>query len=335
MVAAENSKERTVDKMSQKNKKAYYAELESKLPERYTIDGEIGKGGFATVFNARDQIIDRQIAIKVLELEQYDEGSEELERALKRFLREARVAARVSHPSVIDIYDFGLLEGEDVPYIVMEFLEGYNLYRQLQNEGPIPPSWLLPNYCDILDALGEVHVHNIVHKDLKPGNIFLNKPQTRREVWKIVDFGIAHVDSPEGGARLTKTGFLSGTPQYLPPEYIQEQKVSPQMDVYQMALTLVEALCGEPVVGERKPFKAAMMHVEGKLDIDESLWASPLGPVLEKALATDANDRYATGLEFADALAAVDVHAVPSFAREEERSRQRTAKWAAIEGPKG
>ena len=322
--------------MSQKNKKAFYAALEAKLPDRYTIEGEIGRGGFAIVYNARDQIIDRQIAIKILELDQYEDGSEELERALKRFLREARVAAKVSHPSVIDIYDFGLLDGEDVPYIVMEFLEGHNLYKQIMQDGPLPPTWLLPNYCDILDALGEVHVHNIVHKDLKPGNIFLNKPETRREVWKIVDFGIAHVDAPGGGGkRLTKTGFLSGTPQYLPPEYIQEQRVSPQMDVYQMALTLVEALCGEPVVAERKPFKAAMMHVEGNLDIDESLWNSPLGPVLQKALATDPAERFPTGLEFADALAGVDVHSVPSFAREKEPSRQRTAKWAAIEGPGG
>lgn len=302
-----------------------------RLQDRYVIENEIGRGGFATVYIARDEVIDRPVAIKVLTINQFGSEDDDVERALKRFLREARLAARISHPSVIDIYDFGLLEDSDSPFIIMEYLEGHNLYEEIHRNGPLAPAWVLPNYCDLLDGLGEAHVHNIVHKDLKPGNIFLNKPGTRREVWKLVDFGIAHVDSPTN-ARLTKTGFLSGTPQYLPPEYIQKQQVSPQMDVYQMGLCLVEALCGKPPVPDRKPFKAAMRHVQGNLDIPQVLLNSALAQVLDRALNPDPKKRYATGIEFADSLAEVDVHSVPIFGKSDKKKHV-TAKWATIEKP--
>ncbi len=302
----------------------------TQIADRYLVEEQLGEGGFATVYGARDEIIDRPVAIKVLELGEIEEDDDTLDRVLQRFLREARTAARITHPSVVDIYDFGVLGNGDAPYIIMEYLEGINLYDQIKKGGPISPQWLLPNFCDLLDALGEAHDHQIVHKDLKPSNVFLNKPQTRREVWKIVDFGIAHVDGPSS-ARLTKTGFLSGTPQYLSPEYIEEQAVSSVMDVYQMGLVLVEALCGEPVVKTRQPFKAVRRHVDGNLEIDDEIWGSALGPVLRQALETDPAKRFTTGHEFADALAGVDASQVPSYA-EPVRSEQKTAKWAAVEG---
>ncbi len=319
--------------MSEESTNAVKLQRGERIRDRYVIDGELGKGGFATVYSARDELIDRIVAIKVLEIGELGSDDEDRVRARKRFLREARVAARISHPSVVDIYDFGIFEDGGAPFIIMEYLKGDNLYNQIYGTGPLAPAWLLPNYCDVLDALGEAHIENIVHKDLKPGNIFLNRPGTRREVWKVVDFGIAHVNSSTN-ARLTKTGFLSGTPQYLPPEYIQAQTVSPQMDVYQMGLTLVEALCGQPAVADRKPFKAAMKHVEGDLDVPDELWASPIGPVLEQALAPEAADRFPTGREFADALSKVDVRSVPSYAEDdEEEGGHPTARWAAVEGP--
>ncbi len=302
----------------------------TQIAGRYLVEEQIGEGGFATVYGAKDEIIDRPVAIKVLELGQIEDDDDKLDRVLQRFLREARTAARITHPSVVDIYDFGVLGDGDAPYIIMEYLVGVNLYAQINDDGPMSPQWLLPNFCDLLDALGEAHDHQIVHKDLKPSNVFLNQPQTRREVWKIVDFGIAHVDGPSS-ARLTKTGFLSGTPQYLSPEYIEEQVVSPAMDVYQMGLVLVEALCGEPVVKTRQPFKAVRKHVDGDLDIDDKIWDSPLGPVLRQALEIDSEKRFRTGHEFADALAGVDPQSVPSYA-EPVRSEQKTAKWVAVDG---
>ncbi len=301
------------------------------IQNRYTVEGKIGKGGFATVYIARDKVIDRPVAIKVLKLSLSSGGDpEEVQRTRKRFLREARLAARISHQSIVDIYDFGLLANSDAPFIIMECLEGRNLFDQIQGGGPMSPRWLLPNFCDLLDALGEAHALNIIHKDLKPGNIFLNQPGTRREVWKVVDFGIAHVNSPTD-ARLTKTGFLSGTPQYLPPEYIQKQEVTPQMDVYQMGLTLVEALCGEPAVPDRKPFQAARRHITGDLVIPAVVMQTPVGRVLKKALAPDLEDRYPSAMQFADDLASVDVDSVPTFVREDSPGARETAKWPKVE----
>lgn len=305
-------------------------EAGTSLRDRYVVEGEIGQGGFASVYNARDEIIDRPVAVKVLSTDRLE--GDKVQRALDRFLREARLAARISHPSIVDIYDFGRLDDEGAPFIVMEFLDGKNLYDEIHSHGPLAPSWVLPNYCDVLDALGEAHRQKIVHKDLKPGNIFLHRAGTRREVWKLVDFGVAHLDTPQN-ERITQTGFLSGTPQYLPPEYIETQEVSPQMDVYQMGLSLVEALSGEPVVSERKPFKAAMKHVEGDLEIPEPFRRGKIGAVIERALATDPADRFASGLDFADALAAVDVQSVADLSESEEEGRYETAKWAAIEAP--
>ena len=318
--------------MSEQSSRAAKLQRGKRIRDRYIIEGELGEGGFATVYSARDEIIDRIVAIKVLAIGDLSGDEEDQVRARKRFLREARVAARISHPSVVDIYDFGIFEDEGAPFIIMEYLQGDNLYNQIYGTGPLAPAWLLPNYCDVLDALGEAHRENIVHKDLKPGNIFLNRPGTRREVWKVVDFGIAHVNSSTN-ARLTKTGFLSGTPQYLPPEYIQAQTVSPQMDVYQMGLTLVEAICGEPAVPDRKPFKAAMKHVEGDLNIPDELLNAPIGRVLETALNPDPDKRYPTGLEFADALAKINIRSVPSYTDDDEEEAKKTARWAAIEGP--
>lgn len=317
--------------MSRQSNKKTALETGERIRNRYIVEGEIGQGGFARVYSARDEIIDRIVAVKVLDVQGFGSDDDDQQRARKRFLREARVAARIGHSSVVDIYDFGLLDSTGAPFIVMEFLDGDNLYNQIYGRGPLAPSWLLPNYCQVLDALGEAHREDIIHKDLKPGNIFLNRPGTRREVWKVVDFGIAHINSSTN-ARLTKKGFLSGTPQYLPPEYIQAQTVSTQMDVYQMGLTLVEALTGQPAVSERKPFKAAMKHIQGDLDVPQNLQQSPLGPVLARALATKQSDRYPTAMEFADALDEVDPASVPSASKEDKEEEQTggTQKWAAV-----
>ena len=208
--------------MSQREKDEFQLDAGTRLKGRYVVEGEIGKGGFASVYLARDEIIDRSVALKVLSVDRLE--GDKAQRAMDRFLREARLAAKISHPSIVDIYDFGELDEVDAPFIVMECLDGDNLYDQIQEHGPLAPSWVLPNYCDILDALGEAHRQNVVHKDLKPGNIFLHRAGTRREIWKLVDFGVAHLDTPQN-ERITQTGFLSGTPQYLPPEYIQAQEV--------------------------------------------------------------------------------------------------------------
>ena len=275
------------------------------LYDRYEIQKALGAGGFAVVYSAFDRTIERQVAIKVLNIYSMVGSQKETDEVLQRFLREARVAAKIRHPSSIEIYDFGLLEGGQRPYIIMEFLKGWDLDQELQENGPLSSELLFPLFCGALDALAEAHEKGVIHKDLKPANLFRSRPHTEHETLKVVDFGIAHVNAP-GKERLTQTGVMSGTPEYLPPEYIEDQLVTEMMDIYQMGLTLVEALSGVPVVQAASPYQAAFKHVEGDLNIPPEFQEGAFGELLERALAIDPEDRFSTAHEFSQALAAID-----------------------------
>ena len=275
------------------------------LYDRYEIQKALGAGGFAVVYAAFDRTIERQVAIKVLNIYSMVGSQQETDEVLQRFLREARVAAKIRHPSSIEIYDFGLLEGGERPYIIMEFLKGWDLDQELQERGPLPSERLFPLFCGALDALAEAHDKGVIHKDLKPANLFWSRPHTEHETLKVVDFGIAHVNAP-GKKRLTQTGVMSGTPEYLPPEYIEEQSVTEMMDIYQMGLTLVEALSGVPVVQAPSPYQAAFKHVEGDLNIPPEFQEGAFGELLDKALAMDPEDRFKSAGDFSEALAAID-----------------------------
>ncbi|MFU8802352.1 MAG: protein kinase domain-containing protein [Bradymonadaceae bacterium] len=167
------------------------------------------------------------------------------------------------------------------------------------------PMRALPLFCDALEALGEAHALAIIHKDLKPSNLFLSRSGSGRESLQIVDFGIAHM-AEKNEARLTATGYMLGTPQYMAPEYVHAQAVSAALDVYQMGLILVETLAGRPVVDHESPWRCAIMHASRDLSIPKSLLDGPAGPVLDKALAFEPTERYANAAAFAEALRKID-----------------------------
>lgn len=277
---------------------------------RYEVRGLLGKGGFAAVFRAYDRHIEREVAIKVLNILALVSQGNDLDVMLARFRREAKLAARISHPNVVEIYDYGIVDGQDNPFIIMEILDGHDLAREIKERGPLNPRKFIPLFVDCLEALGDAHQMEIVHKDLKPSNLFYANPGGRRSRLKLVDFGIAHLGDGED-SRLTRTGFMLGTPQYMAPEYVEEQLVSPALDVYQMGLILVELLAARAVVEGETPWKCTLMHVSRELSVPLDLMKSPLGPVIERALALDPSDRFADGLEFAEALSAVDPQEVP------------------------
>lgn len=282
------------------------------LHDRYEVQDTLGAGGFAVIYAAFDQTIERRVAIKVLNIQHMAGSQEETDHILERFLREARVAAKIRHPSIVEIYDFGVLDDGEQPYIIMEFLEGTDLEHLIVDHGPMDAERLFPLFCGALDALGEAHREGVIHKDLKPANLFLSEPDTRKETLKVVDFGIAHVNAPDK-KRMTKTGLMSGTPQYLPPEYIESQAVTEEMDIYQMGLILIEALSGEAVVQESSPYQAAFKHMHRDLIIPPELLEGPLGEVIERAIAFEPKDRFDTAEEFSDALAAIDPASVPTI----------------------
>lgn len=311
---------------------SHEAQIEDETPElepgyllrdRYEIREPLGQGGFAIVYETWDQTIERRIALKVLNIEELSRGSEPVELIRKRFLREAKLSAKIRHPSVIEIYDFGVLEETDQPYMMMEFLEGKDLDQEIKNLGTIPAQRLLPLFVEALDGLGEAHEQGVVHKDLKPANLFLTRPGTDRERLKVVDFGIAHVHE-DVDERLTKTGAFTGTPFYLPQEYLQDQEVRPQMDVYQMGLILIEALSGQRVIVADTAYQAAIKHIQRDFVIDAPLLEGVLGDVIERAIAYDPDDRFGDGGEFARALDEIDP--------EDVRYRPRRLDTAAAQG---
>jgi serine/threonine-protein kinase len=291
-------------------------ESEDSLPPGHVIEGRwkieriLGRGGMAVVYEAQHLSLDRRAALKVLDLHG---NSSDLARMRERFEREAKLSAKITHPNVVTIYDHGFVEGIGQPYIAMEFLEGHDLEVELQKNGSMSPQRALRLFDGALDALARAHREGIVHKDLKPSNLFIVEPGTRSERLVLLDFGIAGVrDDPDG--RLTRTHEYAGTPAYAAPEYIEHRLVTPALDVYQMALILGETLSGSPVVQASTPMSYMMAHCQGRSEVHPRVAASPLGPVLAAGLAVNHLERYPSAAEMRDALAMVDPASVPNLA---------------------
>ena len=272
------------------------------IQNRYEVLEVLGSGGFATVYKARQLSIERPVAVKVLDHLRSDAEK------VDRFKREALIAARLDHPNIVTIYDVGV-HHETQPFIVMELLSGVTLRDELRDFGGIAPTRALPLFVDCLDGLAEAHKSNIVHKDLKPSNLFLHYPRQRRECLRIVDFGVARVLTNDT-AHVTLTGNIFGTPRYFSPEYIQRQLVTPALDVYQMALILVEMLTGRPVVDVDNPLECIRIHGSGEIAVPEPVIDSPLGEVVVKALSIDHEARYPSAQEFCAALSRIDPESV-------------------------
>ncbi|MGH2812555.1 MAG: protein kinase domain-containing protein, partial [Actinomycetota bacterium] len=181
--------------------------LPKTLAGRYRVGDQIGRGGMGTVAKARDEVLDRTVAVKLLK----DSLSGD-EDAVRRFQREARIAAGLGHPGIAHVFDFG--EEDGVPFIVMEYLDGLDLHTRVRHEGRMDPVEAAVIVARVADALQHAHAAGAVHRDVKPGNIFL----TRGGEVKLTDFGIARTT---GQATITATGAVMGTYLYLSPEQIE------------------------------------------------------------------------------------------------------------------
>ena len=275
------------------------------VAERYRLGHKLGAGGFATVYEARDELMGRSVAVKFLHLSHMLQSPDALEVALERFRLEANAAARIDHPNVLTVFDMGQV-GSLQPFLVMERLRGDDLGKLLKTEGPVAPRRLLPLFVDCLDGLAAAHRQHIVHKDLKPANLFLHRPEgSSREVLKVVDFGIARF--LDASSAMTATHQVFGTAAYMAPEYIADKlNITAAVDVYQMGLILAEVLTGIKAVQHDDALSCLYLHREGRLKLSRSLMEGPLGPVLARAMARDPGERYADAGAFRDALAAVD-----------------------------
>jgi hypothetical protein len=201
------------------------------LGGRYTLVSVLGTGGMATVWRARDDMLGREVAVKVLSSQHATDPE-----FLARFEREARHAAAVSHPRLVTVFDCGVEGG--TPFIVMELVAGRTLRQVLDEGGVLPPGQAVAVAAAVCEGLEAAHAAGLVHRDITPANIVLNG----REV-KILDFGIARAD---GAHAATATGTVLGTAAYLSPEQASGQPASPQSDLYSLGCVLFEMLTGRP-----------------------------------------------------------------------------------------
>ena len=268
------------------------------LAERYRLTRRIATGGMGEVWEALDTRLDRRVAVKVLK----PEISADPE-FLERFRVEARTAAGLNHPGVAGVYDYGetsTLEDADqeTAYLVMELVEGEPLSAVLAREGRVELGLSLDMLEQTARALQAAHARGVVHRDVKPGNILIT-PEGRV---KITDFGIAKaVDA----APVTRTGMVMGTAQYIAPEQALGQEATPASDVYSLAVVGYEAVSGVRPFTSSNALTVAMMHIR---DVPPPLPAdlpAPVRDLLLVAMVKDPAQRYRTGGQFADAVAAV------------------------------
>ncbi len=271
-------------------------ELNSALDARYEIERELGRGGMATVYLARDVRHDRMVALKVMR--------PELAAAIgnERFLREIQIAARLHHPHVLALYDSG--EAGDFLYYVMPYVEGESLRDRLDRDRQLPIDDALQTAREVADALSYAHSHDVVHRDIKPENILLTSGHAL-----VADFGIARAITAAGGERLTETGLSIGTPSYMSPEQAAGEKtIDGRSDIYSLGCVLYEMLAGEPPhTGPTAQAIIAKRLTEPVPSLRSTRETIPpqTDEALQRALARVPADRFATASEFASALAPV------------------------------
>jgi len=269
---------------------------------------KLGEGGMADILAAED-IETREIVALKLMFEPVEGGTLD-----RRLLQELLAAAQVKHPNLVPILDFGVDHKSHRPFFVMELLQGEDLATLLQRERTCSLEWLLPLFCAALDGLDVVHRVGIIHKDIKPPNLFIDRKNPAAPSLRVMDFGIARQMK---GGRITHAGALACTPRYTAPEYFLHGKVSPASDVYQMGLVLAEALLGWSMAPGGSFADSMTAHMNGALRLPPGIAGSPVGGVLIKALATEPEQRFASASEFAAELrlldrdaaqAAIDLH---------------------------
>ena len=277
------------------------AALTAAVADRYAIDRELGRGGMATVYLARDLKHERFVALKTLR--------PEIALALghERFLREIKLAARLQHPNILAVYDSGDANG--TLYYVMPFVEGESLRDRLEREPQLPLGDAIQITREVADALAYAHSHDVVHRDIKPENILLSGGHAI-----VADFGIARAVSAAGGDKLTETGLAIGTPAYMSPEQASGTgHVDRRSDIYSLACVLYETLAGQPPF--TGPTAQAIMarhsldHVP-RLRIVREAIPDALEAVVNRALEKVPADRHQTAAQFAEALTAAQTGTV-------------------------
>lgn len=267
---------------------------------RYSVGEVLGRGGMGLVFRAKHVGIGRSVALKILRPDLLDSDD-----AVTRFAREARAAASIGHPNVVEVFDFGHTE-QGEPWLAMELLEGETLGQRLRRSGPLPVASALRIVRQVCRALAAAHARGVIHRDLKSDNVFLVEREGEDFV-KLVDFGISKLlDHEDGRGPATRDGVVLGTPHYMAPELV-EGKPPPdhRVDLYALGCIAYEALTGQLPFNGRTPLEVAYKHVHASPAPPSRArpeLTAALDAALLRSLAKDPAARYQTAEELEAAL---------------------------------
>ncbi|HEY9869089.1 MAG TPA: serine/threonine-protein kinase [Candidatus Obscuribacterales bacterium] len=262
---------------------------------KYLLEEFIGEGGMAVVYRATHVNMERPVVVKILQ-----GRLSTSEKSVQRFERECKVTAKVSHPNVVSVFDVGFINGNQ-PYLVMEYIKGESLRDKIDREGQLPLNVAAAILIQICRGLQEAHSMGIIHRDLKPENILLQERSDRPDWVKIVDFGIAHLSSA-GYQRLTKTGSVVGTAEYMAPEQLRDFPLDTRSDLYSLGVMLFEMLTArvpfEADTLEAMLLKAIMDPPDPPSKFRQDIPAgSPFDRVVLRAMEKDPDRRYQTATE--------------------------------------
>ena len=270
------------------------------IAERYHVLKKLGEGGMGQVYLAEHVKMGRKSAVKVMNPGMVNDAD-----AISRFNREAANASRINHPNVAGIYDFGET-AEGLIYLAMEFIEGESLTSLVEKEGALAPTRAANIAKQAADGLQVAHDMGIVHRDLKPDNIMIAKNRDGSDCVKVVDFGIAKAAGAEN-QKVTKTGLVVGTPEYMSPEQLAGDKLDGRSDVYSLALVAFNMFTGKLPFPSETAQESMIMRLtdEPKTLADmkpDIVWAPEVQAVMQRALQRRSNDRYQKADEFGNAL---------------------------------
>ncbi|MGA0765824.1 MAG: Stk1 family PASTA domain-containing Ser/Thr kinase, partial [Ilumatobacteraceae bacterium] len=262
--------------------------------DRYEIGKRIGRGGMAEIFQARDILLDRPVAMKVLFPEFATDPA-----FVERFRREAQAAANLNHPNIVAVYDWGKLN--NTYYIAMEYVNGRTLADILKQSGTLTPMQVCDVMSEVASALISAHQNGVIHRDIKPGNILVS---TTGQV-KVADFGIARALGAGVEQGLTQTGAVMGTATYFSPEQAQGASTDQRSDIYSLGVVMYEMLSGvPPFTGENAVAIAYKQVHERAMPLDQRLTSAPpeVAAIVAKCMEKSPDDRYSSAEEVRDEL---------------------------------
>jgi serine/threonine protein kinase len=304
-------------------------------PDRYEIKSVIGHGGMGIVFQAVDRELGRDVAIKVLLFD----GSRD-EESQERFLREAKVLAVLNHPNIVRIFSSGLNDKGN-PYHVMEFLKGRSLSADLA-EKKMNATQFFSIFTQLMDGMEEAHRNGIVHRDLKPSNIMHCQDADGRDLYKIIDFGIARIQEAgaaavTGGHTLTRTDAILGSPLYMSPQQCRGERGDERSDIYSIGCIMYECIAGEPPFKGESAFETMYMHMSSTPPSLEqkthTLQSKKLSSLIERCLQKRPEDRPPSIAALSSELDEIqhdDLTQLDIFLTHNEKKSQKTSTLAQV-----